>query len=76
MATAEEYRQFERTCLRWAADARSEEKRHAYQELAKTYNMGGRIGAELEAARSSSPRRDRMSYPGTINSGWFSAAVA
>ena len=38
MATAAEYRQFERTCLRWAADARSEEKRDAYLKLAAAYN--------------------------------------
>ena len=38
MATAAEYRQFERTCLRWAADARSEEKCDAHLKLAATYN--------------------------------------
>ncbi|MGB6539844.1 MAG: hypothetical protein WBF03_03085 [Xanthobacteraceae bacterium] len=46
MATVSEYKQFAKECLRWAAEATTEEDRKAFLDLARDWTLAAMRGAD------------------------------
>ena len=60
MPTASEYRHYLDECLRWAAEARSDEERKSFLQLAKTWHEAAiRLERSLGRVRDSSERIKR-----------------
>ena len=57
MATVNEYRQFANECLRWAAEAETEDDRKAFLELARDCTLAA---LRLEGVLTSDPKQTRL----------------
>lgn len=59
MATASEYRQFAKECLRWATEAETEEFRQAFLDMARDWTLAAtrlENTAHLDLNRSTAPQ--------------------
>ena len=57
MATVNEYRQFANECLRWAAEAETEDDRKAFLELARDWTLAA---LRLEGVLTPDPKQTRL----------------
>ena len=57
MATVNEYRQFANECLRWAAEAETEDDRKAFLELARDWTLAA---LRLEGVVTPDPKQTRL----------------
>ena len=59
MATVNEYRQFANECLRWAAEAETEDDRKAFLELARDWTFAA---LRLEGVLTPDPEQTRLPF--------------
>ena len=57
MATVNEYRQLANECLRWAAEAETEDDRKAFLELARDWTLAA---LRLEGVLTPDPKQTRL----------------
>ena len=66
MSSASEYRHFMDECLRWAIDARSDEERTSFLQIAKTWHEAAmRLEQSLGRVRESRERVERVTHDTT-----------
>jgi hypothetical protein len=58
MTTADEYRKFAEECLRWARDAKTDEERKAFLDMARAWTQAGARTTGAAAPASMMPPLD------------------